>query len=92
VLRGHSELEALGGGVLRGGGTTPTGELLNKHTLVRPPRGGWLHRGPHLRVAGMPVVALGSITPCSDESSFCCLESSLVVVGMESPLGSLEIR
>jgi hypothetical protein len=33
VLRGRSGLEALGGGVFRGGGTTPTGELLNKHTL-----------------------------------------------------------
>jgi hypothetical protein len=28
-------LEALGGGVLRGGGTTPTGELLTKHTNHR---------------------------------------------------------
>jgi hypothetical protein len=32
---------------------------------VRPPRGGWLHRGSRLRVACMPVVPLGSLTPCS---------------------------
>jgi hypothetical protein len=33
--------------------------------LVRPTRGGWLHRGSRLRVACMPVVPLGSLTPCS---------------------------
>jgi hypothetical protein len=32
AFREHSGMEALGGGVSRGDGTTPTGELLNKHT------------------------------------------------------------
>jgi hypothetical protein len=35
VLRGHSGMEALGGGVIRGDGTNPSGELLNKHRSDR---------------------------------------------------------
>jgi hypothetical protein len=37
----------------------------NNIYLVRSPRCGWLHRGLRLRVAFMPVVPLGSFTPCS---------------------------
>jgi hypothetical protein len=37
----------------------------NNIYLVRPPRGGWLHRRSRLGVACMPVVPLGSLTPCS---------------------------
>jgi hypothetical protein len=44
----------------------PTGELLNEHTLVNPPRGGWLHRGPRWRVACDPARPLESSTPFSD--------------------------
>jgi hypothetical protein len=36
--------------------------------LVRPPRGGWLHRGPLLRVACRPTRPLESSTPCRDDS------------------------
>jgi hypothetical protein len=32
VLREHSGVGGAGWGVFRGGGTTPTGELLTKHT------------------------------------------------------------
>jgi hypothetical protein len=42
-------LSGLPGGGFRGDGTNPSGELLTKHTLVRPPRGGWRHRGPRRR-------------------------------------------
>jgi hypothetical protein len=37
----------------------------NNIYVVRPPRGGWLHLHPRLGVACMPVVPLGSLTPCS---------------------------
>jgi hypothetical protein len=37
----------------------------NNIYLVKPPRGDWLHRGSRLRVACMPVVPLGALTPCS---------------------------
>jgi hypothetical protein len=35
----------------------------NNIYLARPPRGGWLHRSEHLRVAVMPTGPLGSLTP-----------------------------
>jgi hypothetical protein len=43
----------------------PTLNNNNNIYLVRPPRGGWLHRGSRLRVACIPVVPLGCVTPCS---------------------------
>jgi hypothetical protein len=41
VLREHSGLEALTGGVLGGDGTNPFGELLNKHTRLGTTTYGW---------------------------------------------------
>jgi hypothetical protein len=51
---------------IEGGSKTRRFKPLNNNIyLARPPRGGWLHRGSRLRVACMPVVSLGSLTPCS---------------------------
>jgi hypothetical protein len=36
----------------------------NNIYLVRPPRGGWLHRSPRVRVAVCQPVPYGSLTPC----------------------------
>jgi hypothetical protein len=37
----------------------------NNIYVVRPPKRDWLPRGPCLRVECMPVVPLGSLTPCN---------------------------
>jgi hypothetical protein len=57
----HSGLEALGGEVIRGGGTTHTGELLNKHTEKSP----WSSTVDRASM-GMPISSMDRI--CSEQS------------------------
>jgi hypothetical protein len=70
----------------------------NNIYLVRPPRGGWLHRGSHLRVAGMPVVPLGSLTRCSvvpflsNHVGRCCLSEVRILTERRSCSNCVERR
>jgi hypothetical protein len=49
--------------IVTDGGQSPLDNNNNIY-LVRPARGGGLHRGPHLSVAVMPTGPLGSLTAC----------------------------
>jgi hypothetical protein len=47
--------------------------------LVRPPRGGRLHRGPGSRLACMPTDPLGSLAPCKSSFKLYSQEEALAL-------------